>query len=68
MKNITPKKVVEELAAIGFASATIFLRVSEGELTVCDTDTLSKADRAAIASIERSSNGIKLKFYDKMKA
>ena len=68
MKNITPKKVVEELAAIGFARATNFLRVSEGELTVCDTDTLSKADRAAIASIERSSNGIKLKFYDKMKA
>ena len=68
MKNITPKKVVEELAAIGFARATNFLRVSEGELTVCDTDTLSKADRAAIASIERSSNGSKLKFYDKMKA
>ena len=68
MKNITPKKVVEELAAIGFARATNFLRVSEGELTVCDTDTLYKADRAAIASIERSSNGIKLKFYDKMKA
>ena len=68
MKNITPKKVVEELAAIGFARATNFLRVSEGELIVCATDTLSKADRAAIASIERSSNGIKLKFYDKMKA
>ena len=68
MKNITPKKVVEELAAIGFARATNFLRVSEGELTVCATDTLSKADRAAIASIERSSNSIKLKFYDKMKA
>ena len=68
MKNITPKKVVEEMAAIGFARATNFLRVSEGELIVCDTDTLSKADRAAIASIERSSNGIKLKFYDKMKA
>ena len=68
MKNITPKKVVEELAAIGFARATNFLRVSEGELIVCATDTLTKADRAAIASIERSSNGIKLKFYDKMKA
>lgn len=68
MKNITPKKVVEELAAIGFARATNFLRVSEGELTVCDTDTLSKVDRAGIASIERSGNGIKLKFYDKMKA
>ena len=68
MKKITPKAVVDELAAIEFASATNFLRVSEGELTIRDTETLSKADRAAIASIERSSNGIKLKFYDKMKA
>lgn len=68
MKKITPKAVVDELAAIGFAKATNFLRVSDGELTVCETDTLSKADQAAIASIERSSTGIKLKFYDKMKA
>ena len=68
MKKITPKQVVEELAAIGFARATNFLRVSEGELTIRDTDSLAKADRAAIASIERSSTGIKLKFYDKMKA
>lgn len=68
MKKITPKKVVEELAAIGFARATDFLRVSDGELTIRDTDTLAKSDRAAIASIERSSTGIKLKFYDKMKA
>ena len=68
MKKITPKQVVEELAAIGFARATNFLRVSDGELTICDTDTLSKADQAAIAAIERSSTGIKLKFYDKMKA
>ena len=68
MKKITPKKVVEELAAIGFARATDFLRVSDGELTIRDTDTLAKSDRAAIASIEHSSTGIKLKFYDKMKA
>ena len=68
MKKITPKQVVEELAAIGFARATNFLRVSGGELTIRETDSLSKADQAAIASIERSSTGIKLKFYDKMKA
>ena len=68
MKKITPKKVVEELAAIGFARATNFLCVSDGELTIRATDTLSKADQAAIASIERSSNGIRIKFYDKMKA
>ena len=68
MRKITSKRVVDELAAIGFASATNFLRVSDGELTIRDTETLSKADKAAIASIERSSTGIKLKFYDKMKA
>lgn len=68
MKKITPKQVVEELAAIGFARATNFLCVSDGELTIRPTDTLSKADQAAIASIERSTTGIKLKFYDKMKA
>ena len=68
MKKITRKQVVEELAAIGFARATNFLRVSEGELTIRNTDSLSKADQAAIAAIERSSTGIKLKFYDKMKA
>lgn len=68
MKKITPKQVVDELAAIGFARATNFLRVSDGELTIRETDTLSKADQAAIASIERSSTGIKLKLYDKMKA
>ena len=68
MKKITPNKVVEELAAIGFAKATNFLCVSDGELTIRATDTLSKSDQAAIASIERSSNGIRIKFYDKMKA
>ena len=68
MKTITPKKVVEELAAIGFARATNFLCVSDGELTIRSTDTLTKEDQAAIASIERSSNGIRVKFYDKMKA
>ena len=68
MKKITPKQVVEELAAIGFARATNFLSVSEGELTIRSTDSLSKADQSAIAAIEQTSNGIRLKFYDKMKA
>ena len=68
MKQITPKRVVEELAAIGFARATNFLCVSDGELTIRSTDTLSKSDQAAIASVERSTTGIKLKFYDKLKA
>ena len=68
MKKISPRKVVEELAAIGFARATDFLCVSDGELTIRSTDSLSKADQAAIASVEQTSNGIRIKFYDKMKA
>ena len=68
MKKISRKHVVDELAAIGFARATHFLSVSEGELTIRDTDTLSAEDQAAIASIEQTSNGVRLKFYDKMKA
>lgn len=68
MRKITPKRVVEELAAIGFARATNFLCVSDGKLIIRSTDTLSKADQAAIASVEQTSNGIRLKFYDKMKA
>ena len=68
MRKITPKRVVEDLAAIGFARATNFLCVSDGELMIRSTDTLSKADQAAIASVEQTSNGIRLKFYDKMKA
>ena len=68
MKKLTPKKVVEELAAIGFARATDFLSVRDGELVIRSTDELSKSDRAAIASVERTSSGIRLKFYDKMKA
>ena len=66
--KISPKKVVDELAAIGFARATDFLTVKDGQLVIRSTEELSKADRAAIASVENTSNGIRLKFYDKMKA
>ena len=68
MKKVTRKRVVEELAAIGFARATDFLSVQDGKLLVRSTDDLRKSDRSAIASIETTSSGIRLKFYDKMKA
>ena len=68
MKKIERKKVVEELAAIGFARATDFMTVEDGSLVIRSTGELSKMDRAAIASIESTSNGIRLKLYDKMKA
>ncbi len=67
-KKIDPMQVVEELAAIGFARTTDFLSVEDGELEIRSTKELKKADRAAIASVERTASGIRLKLYDKMKA
>lgn len=68
MKKVNSKRVVEELAAIGFAKATDFVTVEDGVLMIRSTKELSNTDRAAIASVESTSNGIRLKLYDKMKA
>ena len=67
-KKISPEKVMEELAAIGFARATDYLSVERNELTIRATEELSPRERAAIASVEKTSSGLKLKFYDKLKA
>ena len=62
------ERVLEELAAIGFAKATDLLVVENGELTVRDTKKIPKKLRAAVASIEKAPGGVKLKLYDKLKA
>ena len=61
-------QVLEELAAIGFAKATDFVAVENGELVVKDTGQLPKKLRSAVASIEKAPGGVKLKLYDKLKA
>jgi hypothetical protein len=68
MENITAQTVLEELAAIGLAKATDYLSISDGELIVRQLDQLTPAQASAVASIERSSSGLKVKFYDKLKA
>ena len=65
-KKISPEQVLRELAAIGFARVPDFLEIKEGE--VCLKERLKPLERAAIASIEKSGAGVKVKFYDKMKA
>lgn len=62
------KRVAEELAAIGFARATDCLSVEDNALVLKSTKELTPEVGAAIASIERSSSGVKVKFYDKLKA
>jgi len=42
--------------------------MENGTLTIRDSEALSKRHRAAIASMEKTSTGVKVKFYDKLKA
>jgi len=60
--------VLEELHAIAMARATDFMAVRDGQLEIRSTQELTPAQCAAIASIEKSTGGLKLKFYDKLKA
>ena len=62
------ERILTELKAIGFARATDFLYTRGDELVIRSTSELSKEDGAAIASIERGTGGLKVKFYDKLKA
>ena len=66
--QITQEKILQELGAIAFARATDMLTVRDGELVVGDTGALSVQQARAIASIEKSAGGVKVKFYDKLKA
>ena len=62
-RKISPERVLQELAAIAFARVPDYVD-SEGNLKT----GLKPLQRAAIASVEKTSSGVKVKFYDKMKA
>ena len=65
---VCPTRVAEELAAIGFARATDCFYVDGSTLVFKPDRELSPETGAAIASIERTAGGLKVKFYDKLKA
>ena len=67
-KNQTTDTLLQELWAIALARATDILQVKDGTLQIRDTEDLTQRQSAAIASLEKSSTGIKVKFYDKLKA
>ena len=66
--HITQEKILQELGAIAFARATDILTTRDGQLVIADTGSLTPEQASAIASIEKSSGGVKVKFYDKLKA
>ena len=65
---ITKERIMEELVAIATAKVTDYLFVEDGVLTVRQTEALDEARKAALASIEKTAGGLRMKFYDKLKA
>ncbi|MBO5317065.1 MAG: terminase small subunit [Oscillospiraceae bacterium] len=65
---LSPAQLLGELRAIAMARATDFLTVRDGALEIRSTSELTPEQCAAIASVERSTGGLKVKFYDKLKA
>ena len=65
---MTEKDIIHQLQCIACADVTRLLQVEGGSLLVKDTALLDENMRCAIASVEKSTGGIKVKFYDKLKA
>ena len=62
------EEILYQLSAIATADTTALVQVRDGALEIQSTDQLPKKLRCAIASIEKSAGGIKVKLYDKLKA
>ena len=67
-RNTLSARVLGELEAIAMARVTDYLSVRDGALDISDTAGLPRQAAAAIASVEKTSTGLRLKFYDKLKA
>lgn len=66
--EITQDRVLEELAAIGFARGTDYASVVSGGVLVNDTEELTEQQKAAIVGIKQTKEGVEVKLADKMKA
>ena len=67
-RELSGERILQELCAIAFAQVTDYLQVENGALAAQDSCLLTRQQAAAIASIEKTSTGVKVKFYDKLKA
>lgn len=66
--QITAEEILQQLRAIALADVTKLVTVKDGAYLVEDTTALTEDMRRAISSVEKSTVGIKVKFYDKLKA
>ena len=66
--DIRADRVMIELSRIAFADVTDVIQIRGGEVTVTDTAELSVGQRAAIASIEKTKDGLKVRMHPKAQA
>lgn len=65
---IRPEAILEQLYAIATCNVAGAVEAKDGNLEIRDTRLLTKAQQFAIAAMEKTTGGIKIKFYDKLKA
>ena len=63
-----PEQIFQELMAICLTRATDVLDVSQGQIRLREPDQMKPEHGAAIAAVEKTASGWKVKFYDKLKA
>lgn len=66
--RLNKKNILKQLWAIATADVSQAVQVTGGQLQLQDTEALPKELRWAVAGVEKSAGGIKIKFYDKLKA
>ena len=66
--RLSKKNILKQLWAIATADVSQAVQIADGQLQLQDTAQLPDALRWAIAGVEKSAGGIKIKFYDKLKA
>lgn len=62
------KKILAELKAVALARPLDCLDWNDGKLELKELEKIPARSRAGIASIERNTTGVKVKFHDKLKA
>ncbi len=66
--KVTMEAIVGELAAIAFARVGGLWSVENGKLLCVSPNALPEGLEAAVASMEQTQAGIRVKLYDKLKA
>lgn len=66
--EITQERVLQELAAIGFAKGTDYAEIVSGVVVPHDTGDMSEIQKSAIVSIKQTKDGVEIRLAGKLKA